>query len=354
MGKRIDTVEEWFLEDTDYKVSFWRGDRIRDAIGTERHTLQNRLVAGEITALYGLPKAGKTHVAIACAVACVTGTEFWGVKFPPDGKVIYVAAERHEQAAQRIRAQFFNIGYEKIPDDFILIGSFPALSLGDNLLMENLKQLVRAESPSLMVFDTYVRMICNDEDNSRDADENINAFKEIIRESRTACSGVVVHHSGKDLSKGMRGSSAVLAAVTTVWKAAQRKSEANRIILTMEDSNDIESAAPCTFALKLVELPPVSPSAEEVQIAIAVPVGIGESGKDSNLYSINRTEKIVETIKKSGQSGLTIEQISANAEVTIGKISDSTLRRILKTAVDSGHIYQTNDGKKIRYIAVVW
>jgi hypothetical protein len=342
VGKRIDGVEEWLLEDTEYKVSFWKGDGIRDAIGAKRHILENRLVAGEITALYGLPKAGKTHVAIACAVACVTGTEFWGVNFPQNGKVIYVAAERHEQAAQRIRAQFLNLGYEKIPDNFILIGSFPTLSLGDNLLMENLKQLVKAESPSLMVFDTYVRMICNDEDNSRDADENINAFKEIVRQSRTPCSGVVVHHSGKDLSKGMRGSSAVLAAVTTVWKASQKKSEANRIVLTMEDSNDIESATPCSFALKSVDLPPVLPSDDVVQITIAVPAGTGESEKD-------RREKIVEIIKESDTAGLTIEQISANAEVAIGKLSDSTLRRILKTAVDSGEIVESHYGKKIHY-----
>jgi hypothetical protein len=342
VGKKRNAVEEWLQEDFDHKVSVWKGDGIRDAIGIKRHTLKNRLVAGEITALYGLPKAGKTHVAIACAVACVNGTEFWGETFPQNGKVIYVSAERHEQAAQRIRAQFLNIGYEKIPDSFILIGSFPALSLGDNRLIEELKQLVEDESPTLMVFDTYVRMICNDEDNSRDADENINAFKEIIRRSKAPCSGIVVHHSGKDLSKGMRGSSAILAAVTTVWKAAQKRSVANRIVLTMEDSNDIESAAPCTFALKVVDLPPSSPSADLMQIAIAV-------AGDADESETERKEKIVRITKESGAPGLTIEQISTHAETVVGKLSDSTLRRILKSAVEAGEITESKSGKKILY-----
>jgi hypothetical protein len=342
VGNKLNAVDEWLQEDTDHKVSVWKGDGIRDAIGIKRHTLKDRLVAGEITALYGLPKAGKTHVAIACAVACVNGTEFWGETFPQNGKVIYVSAERHEQAAQRIRAQFLNIGYQKIPDGIILIGSIPTLSLGDSRLIEDLKQIVEEESPTLMVFDTYVRMICNDEDNSRDADENINAFKEIIRRSKAPCSGIVVHHSGKDLSKGMRGSSAILAAVTTVWKASQKRSVANRIVLTMEDSNDIESAAPCTFALKVVDLPAIPPLADVMQIAIAVPVGADESENE-------RKEKIIRITKESDTTGLTIEQISACAEATIGKLSDSTLRRILKSAVDTGDITESKSGKKILY-----
>lgn len=207
-------------------IRCWTGNEIREAGASSRHILSNRLISNEITALYGEPKAGKTFVAIACAVACSLGLDFWGQKFSECGAVIYVAAERLEQAAERICAQFQRQGFESVPTDFVLVGGVPQIRLSDMQILSELKELVSRIGPSLIVFDTYVRITDNDEDKARDADNNIVLLTEIVRSSSRDCAGLLVHHAGKDQSRGMRGSSALLAAVTTVWKVSRKSKRA--------------------------------------------------------------------------------------------------------------------------------
>ena len=328
---------------TDFGLNVWTGDKICDAIGKTRHILKDRLVANEITALYGEPKVGKTHIAIALAVACVTGGEFWGASFPTGGKVIYVSAERHEQAAQRIHAHFINMGFSYIPDDFMLVGGTSDLSLSNERLMNELKQQVKDFSPTLVIFDTYVRMTDNDEDKSRDADDNINAFKDIIRQSDVPCAGLVVHHSGKDSSKGMRGSSAMLAAVTSVWRVSRKKRDTKLIFLSMEDSNDIETQDPCAFEFVTVDLPHLSPLEEDSKIGVVVPAGENQAGD-------NRESRILKLIFEAGKFGSEIEGLMRDAALDGIDFSESTLRRDLERLVQRGAITKYPVGKRIFYM----
>ena len=328
---------------TDFGLNVWTGDKICDAIGKTRHILKDRLVANEITALYGEPKVGKTHIAIALAVACVTGGEFWGASFPRGGKVIYVSAERHEQAAQRICAHFINMGSSYIPDDFMLVGGTSNLSLSNEKLMNELKQQVKDFSPTLVIFDTYVRMTDNDEDKSRDADDNINAFKEIIRQSDVPCAGLVVHHSGKDPSKGMRGSSALLAAVTTSWSVSQRKKDKKLISLSMEAANDFEPQSPCYFQWLIVDMPRLSPLEEETKVGIVI-------SAEEQQAETDRESQILEIVSRTGKYGIEIEGLIKEALLIGLDFSDSTFRRVLTKLVQRGAITKYKLGKQIFYL----
>ena len=323
-------------------LQYWKGDQICDAIGRTRHILDNRLVAGEITAIYGPPKIGKTHVAIACAVACATGGEFWGVKFPQEGsKVIYVAAERHEQAALRLRAHFVRLGFKEIPENVILVGGFPIVQLGDESLIQHLKNLVKEVSPSLVVFDTYVKMTDNNEDSSRDADDNISAFIEIIRQSRRDCAGLLVHHSGKEIGKKMRGSNALLAAVTTVWKVS-RKGTPKKICLSMEDANVLGEIDPCYFEIVQESVPALTTLEEDEEVGIAVPVA-NESAETT------REEQVMRIVRDADGAGLGIEEISERITPILGFCPPSTLRRTIKRLVISEELTESKRGKKTFY-----
>ncbi len=323
------------------RLQYWVGNEICDAIGIMQHLLKDRLVSKEITALYGEPKVGKTHIAINCGIACVIGDEFWGVKFPPGGTVIYVAAERYEQAAQRIRAQFLHHGYEDIPPEFILVGGFPTVCLSNVTLIDELKALIAEKSPSLVIFDTYVRMIDNDEDKSRDAADNIQALTLIIRCSGVDCAGIVVHHSGKDPSKGMRGSSAMLAAVTTVWKVA-KKSKQKHLCLSMDDANSMAAPEPCFFEIITKLVPRLSPLEEDQEVGIAVPV-------ENRTATVTREDQILEIIRGAGTTGTTIEQILKETNQIAGKCSVTTLRRSLETLIDVGEVTESRSGKQAIY-----
>jgi hypothetical protein len=321
-------------------LQYWVGEGICDAIGVTRHILTDRLVADEITALYGEPKVGKTFVAVACAVACATGSEFWGHRFPENGKVVYVAAERHEQAAERIRAQFLQFGYDNIPENVVLVGGFPTIRLSNTKLVEQLKQVVAKVNPTLIVFDTYVRLTDNDEDNSRDADNNIMILTEVVRSSGNPCSGLLVHHAGKDKTKGMRGSSALLAAVTTVWKVS-RKSKSRILVLSMEDANSMALAEPCFFEIATMNLPSLD-MVGEVPMGVVVPCQ-GEVSKPS------RMELVRAVLSERGSSGMAIDELLAAVKARGGEGSESAVRRDMLSLVRDGTVAETRLGKRIIY-----
>lgn len=322
------------------ELKFWVGNDICEAMGRSRHVLDNRLISNEITAIYGEPKAGKTFVAVACAVSCVAGTEFWGQRFPAGASVIYVAAERFEQAAERVRAQFQYQGFDIIPKEFVLVGGVPAIRLSDSYVISELKELVRDISPSLIVFDTYVRLTDNDEDSSRDADNNVQILTDIVRSSQCDCAGLLVHHAGKDQRRGMRGSSALLAAVTTVWKVAQ-KSKNRQVILSMEDANAIDVAPPCQFEIVSLEIPWAG-NERHLEVGVAVPAS------EMN-HEQSRIERVQELIRSAGNSGTTIDQLLPRVQAEFGGSSESTVRRILGSLVNSGKVSQAYVGKKMVY-----
>lgn len=322
------------------ELKFWVGNDICEAMGRSRHILDSRLISNEITAIYGEPKAGKTFVAIACAVSCVAGTEFWGKRFPAGSSVIYVAAERFEQAAERIRAQFQYQGFDRIPKEFVLVGGVPAVRLSDSYVISELKELVRDISPSLIVFDTYVRLTDNDEDSSRDADNNVQILTEIVRSSQCDCAGLLVHHAGKDQRRGMRGSSALLAAVTTVWKVVQ-KSKNRQVVVSMEDANAMDIAPPCQFEIVSLDVPRADGDGH-IEVGVAVPT------REMNQEQ-SRTAKVQELIRSAGNLGMTIDQLLPRVQAEIGGSSESTIRRVLVSLVNSGSVSRAYVGKKIVY-----
>ncbi|MDK6586615.1 AAA family ATPase, partial [Escherichia coli] len=65
-----------------------------------------------------------------------------------------------------------------------------------------------------MVVDTFSRTFVGNENSTEDAMKFHNAVDVLAQ--RYSCAVVVVHHSGKDEARGMRGSSAMYAAADTV------------------------------------------------------------------------------------------------------------------------------------------
>jgi RecA-family ATPase len=96
------------------------------------------------------------------------------------------------------------------------------------------------------VIDTLARVMAGGDENST---KEMSAFVrncDLIREA-TGCTVLLVHHTGKDKTKGSRGSNALLGAVDTELMV-----EANKVWSTKQ--RDAEKAAPISFALETVDL----------------------------------------------------------------------------------------------------
>ncbi len=324
------------------RLEAWSGDDIMNAIRFNEHLLPNRLVTGEITALYGEPKVGKTFVAISCGLMAAIGGKFWNEDFPKDGcRVIYVAAERREQAAIRINAACIANGLDSIPEDFTLVERQAGLRLNDAVAMAQLREKIRTINPELVIFDTYVRMVDNDEDKASDADRNIEILTNLLRESSRPCAGILVHHSGKDITRKMRGSNALLAAVTSVWKLVRSRSS-GVITLSMEDANSFAAPEPCHFTIETFQVSGKSSFDEVQEMGVAIPSG-------GPPKSTKRESRIYSTMGKYPLEEWRIENVIDALSALGETISRTSADRALQNLVDEGQVTRRKVSKAFVY-----
>jgi AAA domain/Primase C terminal 2 (PriCT-2) len=172
--------------------------------------------------IYGEPGAGKSFLAMDLAYAISSGRDDWFGFKVAQAPVVYVALEGKGGIGKRTLAIERHYGVD-CPDAlrFMLDG----LNLLDGTGIEELSQALKLElgTGAVIFIDTLNQA-------SPGADENTSAEmgKIIACSQRLAkdCDGLVilVHHAGKDRSRGLRGHSSLHAALDTVIEV--RKSPA--------------------------------------------------------------------------------------------------------------------------------
>ena len=320
-------------------IKFWRGDAIPSIIDGPKHVLSNRLIAGEITACYGEPKSGKTFIAVYCAIAAALDLEFWGERFNLGGTpVVYFAAERVGQVAQRLTAACRRFGLSSIPPNIFLIDGRSSDGLSSWGRQNDIEKFVASINPSLVIFDTYARMIDNNEDSAGDATRNIEAFERFVNASSIPCAGILVHHSGKTTGRKMRGSSALLAAVTTAWKVV---GEDGTICLSMDDANAFELCVPQYFRIHNTDISDYS-SFGIVTAGVAEEIQTPSKGRTRELHVLGLWSDSVTFWRDLRDIRVALQEVGEN-------IGESTLSRTLKELTDDGRLETQKSAKKNQY-----
>ena len=157
---------------------------------------------------YGRPKSGKTFLVLSAALHIAAG-KAWMNRASKQGAVVYVAGEGIGGVSVRLAAMQREYG---IGDDVPLWVLPSRINFGDDGSIGDLIDKIRARVPAgteivLIVFDTLARMIPGLDENSAQAMGTAIAATDRVREA-FGCSVALVHHSGKDEERGMRGSSA--------------------------------------------------------------------------------------------------------------------------------------------------
>lgn len=161
--------------------------------------------------LFAPPKMCKSFMALDFTLSVVTGIPFMG-RDVTQGRVVYVAAEGVGGLGVRVNAW---CGYHrKTLDGAAFLTT--AINLFDAGSLRALVDFVTDEQPILVVFDTLARCAVGaDENSAKDMGTLVDAL-DTVRDAIPRGHVLVVHHAGKDPTKGMRGSSALLGAVDTV------------------------------------------------------------------------------------------------------------------------------------------
>jgi hypothetical protein len=162
--------------------------------------------------LYGPPKVGKSFLALDLALSIATGLPFMGRNVTA-GRVVYVVAEGVGGLGQRVDAW---CQYHDIQDPAGAAFLAAAINLSDRHAVEDLCALAGEWGAALITIDTLARCTVGADENSA---KEMGTVIEAVDTLRDLAGHVqLVHHSGKDVTKGMRGTSAVLGAVDTVFQ----------------------------------------------------------------------------------------------------------------------------------------
>ncbi len=218
-----------------------------------------------MSALYGESNAGKTFFALCMALDIARG-ESWQDCRTKQGSVVYVATESGIGIVERL------VAFQRHHDvdnaaPFYLIPTSIDLCNGNSDTQELIEKVNALENVEMVVIDTLSRALSGGNENSP---EDMGAFIgncDKIREA-TGAHTLIIHHSGKDQARGLRGHSSLKAAVDTEIELKQSK---DRIIVA-EIKKQRDGKTGTQFFFKLEEVPiGQDQDGEEITSCVLIP-----------------------------------------------------------------------------------
>jgi hypothetical protein len=219
------------------------------------------LPAASFSAIFGRPGSFKSFAALYICAMVATGREAFG-RACTQGAVIYIAGEGGAGLKRRRDAIMRQHG---LPSDapvyFIRAQLNLATTLEDrDALIAEIRAL--NVNPVLIVCDTWARLTAGIEENSaKDTGAAVAIMSSI--EAETGAAVLIVHHSGKAQDAGMRGSSALLAAVDAELhceKLTQDGSSERMGRLKITKMKDGEDELTLGFRMNVVAVSDIDPS----------------------------------------------------------------------------------------------
>jgi len=204
--------------------------------------------------MYGQPGCGKTFLALDLALCVASGRDFHGMD-TEQGNVLYIVGEGIGGIGKRVNAWTDNrgAGVAEAELPFWVLPTAVNFTKQDEIekLLATIEKLEQKHgSFSMVVIDTVARSLLGADENSATDMGKFVKSCDIVKE-HCGCAVLAIHHSGKDSSKGMRGSSALMGAVDTAIKV---KKSVDQVTVTMDKQKDAEPIEELFFLMKSVEV----------------------------------------------------------------------------------------------------
>ncbi len=202
------------------------------------------LPAVGLAALFGPSASGKSFLGFDLAAAIAGGWRWFDHRVTP-APVVYAALEG--EAGFKLRAQAWETHHgQNLPDGLRLM--LQPFKLTEPQDVADLAAVVPAGA--VVFIDTLNRAAPTaDENSSRDMGEILEAAKRL--QAATGGLVVLVHHSGKDASKGLRGHSSLFAAMDAAVEVSR---DGDRRVWTVSKSKDGQDGDAQPFGLEVLAL----------------------------------------------------------------------------------------------------
>lgn len=199
--------------------------------------------------IYGQSGIAKSFLTLD-ALGCIADGRNYGIdnRRTKQGRVVYVVAEGAGGMKQRIRA--YRHKYPAAHHNFKIISAAPNL-MSPVDVGEIMQTIVDAGGADVIVFDTLHSCMAGGDENSA---KDMSILISNARAIQTCIRGLVmfVHHSGKDESRGARGSSAIRAAMEVQIEVVMNTHVEGRRIARLAKQRDGEDNIAWEFDLEPV------------------------------------------------------------------------------------------------------
>jgi hypothetical protein len=221
------------------------------AAAHEAWLLDDLLPATGMAFVYGPPGSYKSFVAVDMSMCVATGKDWHGVECEQPGGVLYIAAEGARGVDERRVAWMEH--WQRFDAKLVVL---PVAVMFDEVLMvEAFIDCATRASEALgcpirmVVIDTMARTFNGDENSAQEVGAYVNACGRFAAELNN-CLVMVIAHTGKDLTRGIRGSSALLGAADCTFMVT--KPGEGQALMKNTKQKDIEMAEPMRFAMQSV------------------------------------------------------------------------------------------------------
>lgn len=200
--------------------------------------------------LFGASGAGKTFVALDIAFAIARGKD-WRGRRTKEGLVVTIAAEGGSGIGKRGEAYAQHHDFDlRSARNMQVITAAPNFLDADDI-SEVIAEIKNIGTPQVIVIDTLAQVSPGANENTSDDMGRVLANIRLLHEA-TGAMILIVHHAGKDLSKGSRGWSGLKAAADVQIEVLRHENGEREIVI--EKMKDGEDGIRWGFKLEVIEL----------------------------------------------------------------------------------------------------
>ena len=236
-----------------------------------RWLISQHIIEAGVMFIYGHSQSSKTFFTIDLGLRLALMSDWFGLPIKQNVPVRYFAIEDFRGVSMRVDGWCKKHGFstEETDEEFLVAGLNINLDINNSNSVDNFIKTLGDFKDGVIVIDTFNR-ICGG------ADENSSALmgKAISELQRIgdACNSliIVVHHTGKDGSKGMRGSSALHAACDMVFRVEKHSNEMEVKFEKIKNSVDGHGKS---YKLESIALDMEHYQDEHANTAVVIPIG---------------------------------------------------------------------------------
>lgn len=196
--------------------------------------LQSVLPTTGLAALFGPSGSGKSFLVLDLANAIAQGTERWFGLRTVAAPVLYCALEGEAGIAKRLSA--WQTQRQQQPCPLLRFMTQPFSIVDDAGALADAVQAANATG-CMVILDTLNRAAPGlDENDSKDMGRLIHAAKAL--QTKTGGLVLLVHHTGKDVSRGLRGHSSLLASLDACMEVSRDGAARSWRVAKSKDGED--------------------------------------------------------------------------------------------------------------------